>query len=226
MRSRASMRRAPACSGQPRQARRAGPPRQEGIVGTYAFDEEEKDAFRGLVANMRATSVGLLAAAGVNVLFLIFKQARHRAAALHIARHFGGAARGGRLNLTLAYCLTLIPTLYPALPYPNTNDNPDVLFHVFKQACGHAAALRIAARAAPALRHLPCHGRMDLPCLREMQGSAGKKGMKRTHRAGRLHAHAGGSDRCVESQLVHSAAHPSLPMGAGEAGHVSARLSH
>ena len=46
----------------------------EGIVGIYDFSEEEKDTFRSLVANMRATATGLLAAAGVNVLFLIIKQ--------------------------------------------------------------------------------------------------------------------------------------------------------
>ena len=46
----------------------------EGIVGTYDFSEEEKDTFRSLVANMRATATGLLAAAGVNVLFLIIKR--------------------------------------------------------------------------------------------------------------------------------------------------------
>ena len=46
----------------------------EGIVGTYDFSEEEKDTFRSLVSNMRATATGLLAAAGVNVLFLIIKQ--------------------------------------------------------------------------------------------------------------------------------------------------------
>ncbi|KAK9846658.1 hypothetical protein WJX81_008623 [Elliptochloris bilobata] len=46
----------------------------EGIVGVYSFSEEEKDTFRSLVSNMRATAIGLLAAAGVNVLFLIIKQ--------------------------------------------------------------------------------------------------------------------------------------------------------
>ena len=45
-------------------------------VGTYDFSEEEKDTFRSLVANIRATATGLLAAAGVNVLFLIIKQVR------------------------------------------------------------------------------------------------------------------------------------------------------
>ncbi len=61
-------------------SRLGGLPWQEGIVGSYSFDEEEKDTFRGLVANMRATSVGLLAAAGVNVLFLIIKQVPGHAA--------------------------------------------------------------------------------------------------------------------------------------------------
>lgn len=46
----------------------------EGIVGVYDFDDEEKDTFRSLVVNMRSTSMGLLAAAGVNVLFLVVKQ--------------------------------------------------------------------------------------------------------------------------------------------------------
>jgi hypothetical protein len=71
-----------------------GPPRQEGIVGTYAFDEEEKETFRGLVANMRATAVGLLAAAGVNVLFLIFKQARDCAASQWLCQMCGPSCIG------------------------------------------------------------------------------------------------------------------------------------
>ena len=55
----------------------------EGIVGVYDFDDEEKDTFRSLVVNMRSTSMGLLAAAGVNVLFLVIKQVRSLISSRH-----------------------------------------------------------------------------------------------------------------------------------------------
>ena len=68
----------------------------EGIVGVYDFDDEEKDTFRSLVVNMRSTSMGLLAAAGVNVLFLVVKQVLTFAASGHATLNFSRGYTQGK----------------------------------------------------------------------------------------------------------------------------------